>query len=200
MSRQDSASRFREEDIPPNVLASGDSIFRKNVLRSIERELCRMGLEFKTDHVRGVISMVFRRVNENCLLTIKLEEGNIVFLTMGEGRIPEHMRPMISELVHCRNRGFRAGNLDYDGNEGILWFRMTEHLGNGHVVPDNIRYNVITSLREMDSVLTQISNDIAGSSASRMGCPITRSEGSRPGNSMGGPRGSGSGAPGLDHS
>ena len=122
------------------------------------------------DRVRKMLQKQNARIKEETEDTIKfipdLNEGfcppvmvriwddHVMFITELKPDVPEKARQKVSGLVHDFNKRNSEGVLDYDMEDGQVWVRTWERVGNGRRFgPKDLEYHIRLA-REISSLMT----------------------------------------------
>lgn len=86
-------------------------------------------------------------------MRIRLWDDHVMFITDLRSDIPERAREKVSSMVHDFNKRHSEGVLDYDSEDGQVWIRTWERVGNGRRFgPRDLEYHIRLA-REISSAV-----------------------------------------------
>lgn len=129
----------------------------KKPLKKVSSLLDEIGLRYQVDREEGVISMGFNNPDgDDGHVIIIVRESDLIYISPYEHQVPDGSRGSVSDYVHRRNAAFAMGSLDYDQDDGRVWFRMTEFFGTGDITREQVKFGVDLCLKTMMDVAPEL--------------------------------------------
>lgn len=127
------------------------------MLKKVEKMLDKFGLRWDTDKQAGVISMGFHNPNGyDPYVTIHVRESDLIFITPFAEEVPEERRSAVSDYIHDKNSNLAYGSLDFDQDEGRVWFRMSEYFGTRDITEEELQFGIMLCLRTFNDVVPEL--------------------------------------------
>ena len=127
------------------------------MLRKVEKMLDKFGLKWDTDKEAGVISMGFHNPNGyDPHVLIHVRDSDLIFISPFPEEVPEDRRSAVSDYIHDMNRDFAYGSLDFDKDEGMVWFRMSEYFGTGDITEEELEFGIKLCLKTFGDVAPEL--------------------------------------------
>ena len=129
----------------------------KKPLKKVSNLLDDIGLRYQVDKEEGVISMGFNNPDgDDQRIIIIVRESDLIYISPYQHQVPDVSRGSVSDYVHERNAAFAMGSLDYDQEEGRVWFRMTEFFGTGEITREEVKFGVDLCLKTMMDIAPEL--------------------------------------------
>lgn len=116
-----------------------------------------LDLKYSIDEDNNIIRMNFSNEESEILeVQIIVRRSDLIFVSPYNHIIPDRSRGVVSDFVHSKNSLFAIGSLDYDKDEGTMWFRVTEFFGTRTVTREEVAFGIEICLETIGEVIPEI--------------------------------------------